>query len=220
MLIDLVFLGIFVWVTIRVAEEEAWGAAGACLSVLFAGLFAMNTFEPLAEYLEQKISSAEAWRFRWDVISLLGLFAGGVSLLRIVTERLAPASIPIPRPAEMVLRWLAGALAGYLTVAILLTAVHVAPLPRLVTGQEVIEIGGFEAERPQFFGLGPARQWLSFNQWISQHALNRGNSRRLFDGPIYSSGGDTGIWPSFPIRYAARREAVTRARLGLPDGNE
>ena len=170
--------------------------------------------------LEQKISSAEAWRFRWDVISLVGLFAGGVFVLRIVAERLAPASIPIPWPAEILLRWLAGAAAGYLTVAMLLTAVHVAPLPRLVTGEEVIEVGGFQAERPQFFGLGPARQWLSFNQWVSQNALNRGNSRRLFDGPIYYSGGDTGRWPSFPIRYAARREAVTRARLGLAEGHE
>ncbi len=219
-MIDLVFLAILVWVAIRVAAEEAWGAAVVCLSVLFAGLFAMNLFEPLAELLEQKISSDETWRFRWDVIALVGLFAGGVFVLRIVTERLAPANIPIPRPAEIGIRWLAGGVAGYLTVAILLTAVHVAPLPRLVTGQEVIEVPGFEAERPQFFGLGPARQWLSFNQWVSQNALNRGDSRRLFDGPIYYSGGDTGRWPSFPIRYAARREAVTRARLGWAGGTE
>ena len=52
-----------------------------------------------------------------------------------------------------------------------------------------------------------------FNQWLSLHGLNRGNGDRLFDGPIFHSGGDVGRWPSFPLRYAARREMLTRSRL-------
>ena len=123
--------------------------------------------------------------------------------------------MPVPQFLEIPIQYLAGAATGYLTLCILLVSLHVAPLPRVVTGEEVREIAGFEAERSQFFGLGPDRQWLAFNQWLSQHALNRGNAERLFDGPIYSSAGESGIWPSFPIRYADRRERITRSRMGF-----
>lgn len=215
MLLDLIFLAILVWVTFRVASEGAWGAVLVFFCVLFAGLFAMNTFEPLAEWLGIHVSAEEEWQFRWDVVSLLGLFALTVFALRVITERLAPARIPVPRLFEIPLAYLAGAGAGYLTICVLLVALHVAPLPRIVTGEEVIETLGFEAEKPQFFGTGPDRQWLHLNLWLSQQALNRGGAERLFDGPVYHAGGARGIWPSLPIRYADRRERITRARMGL-----
>jgi hypothetical protein len=215
MLLDLILLAILVWATFRVASEGAWGAVLVFFCALFAGLLAMNTFEPLAEWLGSHVSQEADWQFRFDVISLLGLFALAVFALRVITERLAPARIPIPQLFDVALRYLAGAATGYLMICVLLVAVHVAPLPRIVTGDEVIEIAGFEAERPQFFGLGPDRQWLRLNLWLSQQALNRDGAERLFDGPIYQASGDRGLWPSLPIRYADRRERMTRARMGL-----
>lgn len=215
MFLDLICLAVVAWVSLRVSDEGAWGAVIVFFSVLFAGLFAMNIFEPLAEWLAIRVSDSESWQSRWDVISLLGLFSVAVFVLRIVTERLAPARMPIPQLLEPPIRWTAGIATGYVTLAVLLTSLHVAPLPRVVTKDEVLEIAGFQAEREPFFGLGPDRQWLRFNHWMSQHALNRGDSRRLFDGPIYRSGGESGRWPSFPIRYADRRERLTRSRRGL-----
>lgn len=215
MFLDLVGLAVVAWVSFRVSDEGAWGAVIVFFSVLFAGLFAMNTFEPLAEWLAIRVSDSQSWQLRWDVISLLGLFGGAVFALRVLTERWAPARMPIPQFAEWPVRWLAGVATGYLTFAILLTALHVAPLPRVVTADNVLEVAGFEAEGQQFFGLAPDRQWLRFNHWMSQHALNRGDSYRLFDGPIYRSGGEEGRWPSFPLRYADRRERLTRSRMGL-----
>ena len=213
MVFDVLCLLLLAWVSFRVSEEGAWGAAIVFFTVLLAGLCAMNLFEPLAEWLAIHLSAEEAWQARWDVVSLLGLFGVGVFALRIVTERLAPARMPLPQLAEWPIRWLAGISAGYLTLAVLITSLHVAPLPRVVTKEDVLEVAGFQAEREQFFGLAPDRQWLEFNHWLSRNALNRGDMNRLFDGPIYRSGGKIGRWPSFPIRYADRRERLTRSRM-------
>ncbi len=213
MFFDVLCLALLAWMSFRVADEGAWGAVMVLCSVLLAGLLAMNIFEPLAEWLAMEISASEAWQARWDVISLLGVFALGVFGFRILTERLAPARMPLPQLAEWPLRWLAGTAAAYAALAILMTSLHVAPLPRLVSAEGVHEVVGFEPEREQFFGLAPDRQWLALNHWLSQHALNRGDARRLFDGPIYQSGGQTARWPSFPIRYADRRERLTRSRI-------
>jgi hypothetical protein len=215
MFFDLVCLAMVCWVSFRVSDEGAWGAAMVFFTVLFSGLIAMNTFEPLAEWLAIQVSDSETWQSRWDVISLLGLFGASVFIMRVVTERLAPARMPIPQLAEFPLRWLAAIATASVTLGVLLTSLHIAPLPRVVTKDEILEVAGFQPEREQFFGLAPDRQWLEFNQWLSQQALNRGDSSRLFDGPIYRSGGQSGRWPSFPIRYADRRERLTRSRLGL-----
>ena len=50
-MIDILMLLILAVVTWCVASEGAWGAGLTFLSVLFAGLFAMNWFEPLADNL-------------------------------------------------------------------------------------------------------------------------------------------------------------------------
>ncbi|MCA9069226.1 MAG: CvpA family protein [Planctomycetaceae bacterium] len=212
MLIDLLCLAVMIWVAIRVTAEGAWGSVIVFLTVGMAGLFAMNLFEPVAELLDQKISDGEAWRFRWDFLSLIGSFTLAVFVLRGITDRLAPASMPLPWLFETVIRWTAGVATGYLMMAFLLTAWHTAPLPRNVSGTEVTEPLGFEPERKMVFGLAPDRQWLAFNQWLSEHALNRGSQNRIFDGPIYHLAGDRGFWPSFPLRYADRRERMTQSR--------
>lgn len=215
MLIDFLCLAVMIWVAFRVAAEGAWGSVILFLIVGMAGLFAMNLFEPLAELLEQNISDSPSWRFRWDCLSLVGSFSAFVLLLRGITQRLAPASMPLPWLFEVLIRWTAGAATGYLTMAFLLTAWHTAPLPRSVSGTEVTEPLGFQPEREMVFGLAPDRQWLVLNQWLSQHGLNRGSQDRIFEGPIFYSAGDRGFWPSFPIRYADRRERMTRTRAGL-----
>jgi hypothetical protein len=89
-------------------------------------------------------------------------------------------------------------------------------------------IPGFRPERRNFFNaLAPDRQWLGFVQYVSRKSLPRG---RAFDGPRFSAGDyqDTAAtpqyWPSFPIRYASRREQIssgvttTSAGPGGPGG--
>lgn len=207
-IIDILLLAVVGVVTWCVASEGAWGAGMIFVCTLLAGLLAMNFFEPLANFLEGRIS--QSWSCRWDIIALLGLFAGLTLLLRTATEYFAPKFMAVDNRVYDVLRWAFAGATGYTTMAILLTALHTAPLPR--------EFAGFKAERRNFFEMAaPDRQWLGFTQYVSERAWPRG-SGRVFDGPSGRIGTYEGIWPSFPIRYATRRQQYSTGTASVESG--
>lgn len=211
-MIDLVMIGVLAGVTWMVASEGAWSAGVTFLSVILAGLIAMNFFEPAAILLSRSLPS---WDDRFDVIALLGLFAGGVFLLRLLGERVAPSYVQVHAMVDQAGRWAFGLGTGYVTMAILLTALHTAPVPR--------DFLGFTAERANVFGLAPDRQWLGFTQHVTGRAFARHDmaaylgappgTPHAFDGPYFVVGDpakpvENTIWSSFPIRYAMRRERI------------
>ena len=208
-MLDIILLVILAIVTWCVAGEGVWGAALVFLSVLLSGLFAMNFYEPVADLL----SSGGSWDYYWDFIALVGLFALGVTLLRLATEYLMPVYVEVLPLLYDVGRWVLGFGAGYITMGFLAAAIHTAPLPR--------EFLGFAPERKLLFGLAPDRQWLALTQYASEHVYTSG---RIFDGEQYPSlleawqntSSDIqreqlmATWSSFPMRYAARREEFIR----------
>ncbi len=212
----LIVVGVVTWL---VASEGIWGAAQTFLCTLLAGLIAMNFFEPLANSLRGAVGDPYA-----DIVALLGLFIGMTFALRLGTEQLAPRYIQVIPMLDTVGRWAFGAVTGYLTMAILLTALHTAPLPR--------EFFGFKPERNNFFGSAPDRQWLGFTQYVSEKPLSRailkdkfGNEEVIithsFDGRYEKIGDPTKpfpnkFWPSFPIRYAMRRERLDNNQAASP----
>lgn len=201
-MIDILLILIVAAVTWVVASDGAWGAGLTFVCVLFSGLLAMNFFEPLATWLSSNFSGMEPY---WDLVSLTGLFAIFAFATRMGTEQLAPTQIEIDGRLYQPVRWLFAALSGYVTMAFLLTALHTAPLPR--------EFIGFKPERKNLFNaVAPDRQWLGYTQWVSEKILVNG---RIFDGPRFPMPGTTQtVWPSFPIRYASRREAYAKAIPG------
>ena len=197
------------------ASDGAWSAALTFLSVLFAGLLAMNFFEPLAGFLENNVSASPSWSYRWDFIALVGLFTALVLGLRFLTEYLAPTFMNVHPLVYEGGRWSMAFATGWVTMAFLLTALHTAPLPRQVDSNSVTEFLQFQAERGNFFGFAPDRQWLGFTQYVSRQSMPSG---RIFDGPIFKAGDFDGIWPSFPIRYATRREDLAGGPVAAPAG--
>ena len=196
--IDILLLAIFGGVTYCVAGEGAWGAAITAICVILGGLFAMNFFEPICDNL---LGTNYYWQARLDLIVLVGLFGGAVAGLRAGADYLSSTYIGVHRMVHESARWGCGVLAGYVTMAFLLTALHTAPLGR--------EFLGFQGERSNFFGLAPDRHWLGFTQWSSEWVFSKW-PKRIFDGPEKAMG-DPGVvtntvWSSFPIRYASRRE--------------
>lgn len=198
-MIDLLLLAIVGVVAWCVAAEGAWGAALNFFCVLFAGLLAMNFFEPFAEFLMGSVPLGPAWRNRWDFIALMLLFIGFIFLFRIATERIVPNLLHVHPLAHDGVRWVAGVATGYLTMAILLTALHTANLPRTFFG--------FEPERNNFLGMAaPDRQWLGFVQYMTEKAYRNGPQGQPFDGTTTTLvDGKQVILPSFAIRYASRR---------------
>lgn len=204
-MIDLILIAIIAVVTWMCASEGAWGAVFIFLSVVFAGLLAMNFFEPAAALLEGSISREGSWSRRWDFIALTGIFILGVFAFRLASEQLCPTFMEVHPLAYDGLRWGVGLLTGYVTMAFLLTAIHTAPFPR--------EFLGFTPERNNLLGIAaPDRQWLGFVQRASEFTYSTGRNGLIFDGPKYKVREDNpteqvSVWPSFPIRYASRREA-------------
>ena len=210
-MIDIACLAVVGITVFYVSSEGAWGAAHAFLCVLFASLLAMNFFEPLAGFLEGMLPS---YRNYMDTIALVGLFIGLTFALRMGSESLAPLYIGLPATLDQAGKWAFGALTGYLTMAFLLTALHTAPLPR--------EFMGFKPERNNFFGMAPDRQWLGFVQYVTEKSFGwymyqdpdtKQKIPHAFDGKYEKLGNKTAyypntIWPSFPIRYAMRRDRI------------
>lgn len=206
---DVILLIVWGIVTWCVSGEGAFGAAVNCLVIIVSGLLAMNFFEPFAAFAQSNLISTGAWPYRWDVIMLVGLFGLFVFSLRALMEKLSPRFIEMNGLAHEIGRWSFGLLGGYVTMAFLLTALHTAPLPR--------NFMEFRPERANLFGiLAPDRQWLGFTQYVSENAFASG---RIFDGPdsdfIDDNADDNRntIWPSFPIRYATRREQFASGGL-------
>jgi hypothetical protein len=219
---SLIVVGIVVW---TVAAEGIWGAAQTFLCTLFSALVAMNFFEPLA--IQLKAFLPEAYT---DFVALVGLFTVLVFASRLGAEQLAPSYIQVIPELDTFGRWVFSVMTGYLTMAFLMTSLHTAPLPR--------EFLGFKPENNNLFGLAPDRQWLGFVQYVSDKSL--GWSVRQKVGPLevnpyafdshvekvgdpanqklYSIRDSYGrdvplvIWPSFPIRYATRRDRLSSSQ--------
>ena len=210
-MIDIACLAVFGVVVWCVSSEGIWGAAQTFLCVLLAGLLAMNYFEPLANVLDGMLGGFRKYS---DIIALVGLFIAFVFALRLGTEQLSPTYIQVNSTLDQAGRWVFGALTGYVTMALLLTSLHTAPLPR--------EFMGFKPERNNFFAMAPDRQWLGFMQYVTEKSFCQikfqdPDTKELvthaFDGKYERLGDKSApypntIWPSFPIRYAMRRDQI------------
>jgi len=210
-IIDILLLLIWLAITWCVASDGAFSAGITCIVVIVSGLLAMNFFEPVSE-IGQSILTSFAWQYRWDVVALLGLFIMFVVGLRYALEWVAPLYHQMEGRTNEVGRWGFGLVTGYVVMAFLLTALHTAPFPR--------EFIGFKPERSNLFDtLAPDRQWLGFTQYVSESLFATGPAPRAFDGPVadFIDGENANtVWPSFPIRYATRRQVFAEGTASLP----
>ncbi|MAT15739.1 MAG: hypothetical protein CMJ46_10785 [Planctomyces sp.] len=203
MIISLILLVILAAVTWSVASEGPWGATIMFFSVVMSGLLALNYFEPLAASLSSALPGT--WQMHADFLSLLGIFTVSLVLFRVATLYLLPNYIEVHAMVFEGARWFFGGLTGYIAMGFILLSLHTAPLPR--------EFLGFRPEAKNFFGAtAPDRQWLGFMQYLSERNFAKFGTPRIFDGREETGvvGVDNTIWPSFPIRYASRRDTYSR----------
>ncbi|MEM9702066.1 MAG: CvpA family protein [Planctomycetota bacterium] len=220
-MIDILLLAVWGGVTWFVANEGALGAVTTFFSVILGGLLAMNFFEPLAGVIEGALGE------RADIIALLVLFAAFVTGIRLACEQIAPRMLEVPTPVYHGVRWAFGGATGYVTMAILLTSLHTAPLPRTFLG--FAPERGFMRPGGNLFDVdAPDRRWLAFTRYVSLKPLAKGGSNTLVDetgaklttlsgfdhntgygwGAVTSDGTHPAsrAMPSFVIRYADRRQ--------------
>lgn len=202
---------LFAVMALVIASAAAMGGAVRAgvrlVGLLFAGLLAMNYFEPLSDSLGDLAGEGGFVADYRDFGSLIVLLAAFFLLLRAATNRLMPESPDLPRWTETIGRWAFGLLTGYLAAAILLTAVHTFPGSR--------DFGGLfppEADRRSgpLMRLAPDYQWLGFTQHVSEHIFRYPGEGRVFDARKLNVGTGAVRFSSFPLRYAqwrAQRES-------------
>jgi uncharacterized membrane protein required for colicin V production len=139
------------------ASEGLWGAALMTLNILFAGLIALNFYEPLAVIIAENLGFLSGFA---DTLSLLGIFAVALIALRIGTEMLAPAMVRFPGPVYFLGRWLFGLAGGAMVIGFLLLAFHTAPVHKQIFG--VID---YKHAPP--FKMGFDHHWLAFFQYTT-----------------------------------------------------
>jgi hypothetical protein len=118
-------------VTWLVSTEGAWGAASTLVCVVLSGLLAMNFYERAAVYLTFYVPLLSEYA---DFACLVGLFGLLTLGLRELTAFLSPVEIRLPDLVDLLGKWGFAAATGYVTMAILLTSLHTAPLPPIASG--------------------------------------------------------------------------------------
>jgi colicin V production protein len=160
MAIDYLLLSIVAICGWSLVREGLWGASLIFMDCLFAGLLAMNFFEPLAGLIEN-IGFLKSYA---DLISLCLLFAVFVTIFREIEIRLCPELVRFPNSVHRAGGVVFGLATGWLLAGFILCAVQTVPFyPSLGLGYSI--------ERKSMFGAGVDRQWLAFVHRTSKHTF-------------------------------------------------
>jgi hypothetical protein len=153
-IIDLIVCGLILGLLYALTSEGLTGAGLMFFNVVFSGMIAFNFYEPLAALID---STGIGWGFS-DTLCMLALFCVSVMLFRMTTETIAPAMGRFPTAVYHIGRFVFGAGAAIVTIAIVVLAFHVAPVHKKIFGAVK-----YDSKPP--FGLGIDHQWLGFFQY-------------------------------------------------------
>jgi len=151
---DLIIVGFVLGLTYVLTSEGLWGAALMFFNILFGAMIAFNFYEPLAKLID---STGIGWGFS-DTLCLLGLFCVSVTLLKMITETIAPAMVRFPSPVYHVGRFIFGAAGALVTMAFVILSFHAAPVHK-----KIFTAVTYDSKPP--FGLGLDHQFLGFFQY-------------------------------------------------------
>lgn len=202
---DIAFLLIFVSTAFFVSRKLIVDAALAFLTLLVSSLFAITTFEPIAEWMRQTLfspSDIAVTIYLWFTVLMVMFFLSAFGIAWCM-------QIVLPKPPELTGRvdaigsWGLGLLSGYLLGAFLLTAIQTWPAPRDLWGCLAPEA---HRRSGLIVRMAPDYQYLNVVDYTCGRAVAVTGADWTLDGPVFSPGLKKGRWESFPVRYAVWRE--------------
>lgn len=184
MLTGLIFLIVFI-VVAMMWTEGLWSNAITFVNTIFSACIALNYFEPLADFFDDK---APSYTYICDSLSIWLIFFVAHNILRVFSDMISKHKVRFKMPVELIGRTVFALATAWVVVCLFHVSLHTAPLARTAVK------GGFQAQ-PQsgnFLGLSPGRKMLAFMQSRSRGALSRGDDsaksrysededRRVFD---------------------------------------
>lgn len=190
------------------ANQGLFSALLHLVCVVAAGALALAFWEPLTVHLLLRGTwfDDHAWG-----VSLIGMFAIVLFLLRLAFDRLAPANVDLPNAVNLTFGGLVGAAAGVLTVGILLIgAGHI---------QSDREIAGFRGDGRERGGriaainelwLPTHRMTSDFYEFLSAGALSTNTPLKQYNPRLYQQ--------ATLIRDSYTSSGLLAGRIGLvPD---
>lgn len=190
-MISVLFLVVMFICVAMMWTEGAWSNAVTFVNTVFAAILASVCFEPLADYLDKQLPT---FTYVWDFLTLMLLFAGLYSVLRLITDSISKHRVRFKMPLEQGGRAIFAVATAWVLVCFLATALHTAPLARTSFRGSF----GKEPMSNHFFGLAPDRLWLGFlhSRSAEKKALSHGQPRQ-FDPQA-----------EFILKYGSRRQAL------------
>lgn len=168
-----------------VSGEGLWSNALRALNVVFAGLIAMNFFEPLAELLEGQMGG---FKYFYDFLMVWALFWVSYGLLHFACRKLSHVRVRFLPQLDQAGGYLFTALAVVAFFNFASATLHMAPMKADYEVKAAIPLVG-----------DPDLKWLSF-----MHKLTGESGAYYRGGASYQFDPDS----NFILRYQARREEI------------
>ncbi|MGO9110790.1 MAG: CvpA family protein [Thermoguttaceae bacterium] len=149
-------------------RDGLWSNAICLVNVVFAGLLAMNFYEPLANRLTNFSDDLHTYVTFFDFLSLWICFVFFASVFRAATDAVSRVRVRFLKIVDLWGGIVMSLCTGWVMVGFTLTTLHAAPL-----GQYPL-LGSFQPQNSMFFGmLAPDREWLGFTKYQSKEPFCR-----------------------------------------------
>ena len=132
------------------------------VNVVFAGLLAMNFYEPLAKWLTNYNETLHSYVSFLDFLALWTCFVVFMVVFRTVTDAVSRVRVRFPKIFDLWGGIVLSLCIGWVMVGFTLVSLHAAPLARYPL------LGSFQPQSNMFFGMfAPDREWLGFTKYQS-----------------------------------------------------
>ena len=164
-------------------QDGIWGNCLRLVNVLFAGLLAMNFYEPVAKFMTRpgdyasfmKYDDLQTFTAFFDFLAFWVCFVFFAAIMIAVTDQVSRVRVRFMQVAERAGGVVLSLIIGWVMSGIVLVSLHLAPLC------EYPFLGCFQPQSNMFLGmLAPDREWLGFTRYQSLYGYSWRGTGNVF----------------------------------------
>lgn len=164
-------------------QDGIWGNCLRLVNVIFAGLLAMNFYEPVARFMTDpgkyasflKYDELHTYTAFFDFLGFWVCFVFFAAVLIAVTDSVSRVRVRFMQIAERIGGIALSLIIGWVMSGIVLVSLHLALLG------EYPFLGCFQPQANMFLGvLAPDREWLGFTRYQSEYGYSWLGTNNVF----------------------------------------